>query len=101
MNQSEDEKLVKFLQQYQLVPPEPPVEEEQRLLTAITPHSSNKPWWFAPSLVIAGTLFAWGGYSFLKPHPPQLAYSSQEIETFLVNNWNPSGESTMEINVLE
>ncbi|MGK7872592.1 MAG: hypothetical protein AB4426_04565 [Xenococcaceae cyanobacterium] len=100
---NEDEKLVAFLRQHRPVPPPAAANFEEQLMMELVQRqpipSQGKRYpflWAVFSAIAAGLLLTWGGYRLLN-HSPQIAADTDELETFLVNNWNAAiGETSFE-----
>ena len=87
-----DEKLVTFLREHCPLPPPARADAEEQLMGLVEKQSilSQKSrqafFWLVPSAIAACILLAWGSCRWLNP-PPQIATNSDELEAFLVNNW--------------
>lgn len=81
--------LVSFLRHNQPVSPPCPVDLEQRIMDSLEPqHHKRKRYikvvWSIPSAIATGFLFTTVSFSV---KTPRIALEPQDIESFLVNNW--------------
>ena len=112
MNPSDDDdRLVRFLKDYEPCPPSPALDHEAALMAIIEArnggrnprHRSKKLIWLLPTAIAAGLTVMWGQY---KPavSPPEVAdnlalptalvltgvTADQELEAFLEESWSNS-----------
>lgn len=96
----EQQQLISFLKAYRPVPPTASKSLEERLMKRIeqepiTSKYSSSWRWIVPSTLAASLLLLWGGYSLFFPKP-QMVASSEELESFLMENWTDTmGESSV------
>lgn len=92
LHNDDDRKLINFLHQNRPVAPSSPnsLDLEQKLMTAIAKeshqeHSSSLHLiWAIPSAIATGLFLTSVGLNF---KTPQMASGSEELEKFLVDNW--------------
>jgi hypothetical protein len=92
----DDERLISFLKQYHPVPPPAKADLEMQLMELVTREPppikhSHQFFWIISSAMAGSLVLAIGGYRFFTP-TPKMAANPEELETFLVDNWNSSVE---------
>jgi hypothetical protein len=94
----DDEKLIAFLKQYHPVAPRSRIDAEDRLMELVSreppspPRHSHQFFWIVSSAMAGSLLLTVGGFRWLGSSP-QMA-NSEEIETFIVENWHGAMEET-------
>lgn len=93
----DDHELVEFLRQHRSEPPAAYYNIEAQLMGQIGQTEQSQvrslAWWKLPSAIAAGILVGWGTYYFRAI--PRLALNPEELETFIVDNWNHLGEEAL------
>lgn len=111
MNPSDDDRLVRFLKDYQPCPPSPELDHEATLMAIIEARNggrnprnrSNKLIWLLPTAIAAGFTVMWSQYKPVDA-PPEVAdnltlptalvltgeTADQELEAFLEESWSNS-----------
>ena len=96
---SDDDKLVAFIREYRPMPPPSSVNLEQRLIemvnkTPICESPSYKRRWLIPGACMVSVLLLWVGWRWSTPQP-QIAATTEELETFLVESWQTTFVDSM------
>lgn len=94
----DSDRLVDFLRQHRPVPPSPPPDLEERIMTAVaaSPHAKTFPHrrlWLIPSAIAGTLLIAWGSTN-LHQQPKPSAAELASLEAFLENTWEDVGGSS-------
>ncbi len=83
--------FVNFLRENRPVPPHPQSDLEQQLIESIEAQSTQEPRrhykfiWTIPNAIVTGVLFTSVSLSW---KTPRIAIEPNDLEIFLVNNWN-------------
>jgi hypothetical protein len=94
----DDEKLIAFLKQYHPIAPRSRIDAEEQLMELVSrePPSptrhSQQFFWIVSSAMAGSLLLTVGGFRWLNSSP-QMA-NSEELETFIVDNWHGTMEET-------
>ncbi|MEB3311881.1 MAG: hypothetical protein VKJ02_16775 [Snowella sp.] len=91
-NDNFDPDFVRFLQQYQPLPPNPSQGLEERIMSLIQTEPPglrlDQRFWMIPTAIATGLCLLWGGSRWMQSNTPLAGtMQTQEIEAFLVDNW--------------
>ncbi|NJK50307.1 hypothetical protein HC931_21235 [Candidatus Gracilibacteria bacterium] len=92
----DDEQLIAFLKEYHPIAPPAKADLEMQLMELVTREPppikhSHQFFWIISSAMAGSLVLAIGGYRFFSS-TPKFAANPEELETFLVDNWNSSVE---------
>ena len=95
----DDDKLVAFIREYRPMPPPSSVNLEQQLIgmvkkTPICEQQSDKRRWLISGACMVSLLLFWVGWRWSAPQP-QVAVTTEELETFLVESWQTTFVDSM------